>query len=218
MSISPRLMSPAFIWFQALQHRSRRYASAKAIFSFYMRMIVRGYGMSRLLSFGDPWIMKRRRNCSPRAAGLNCLFHCYTQCCIKNHFESRSLRDSPSMGNVPTTLSHSSPDSGMFCLPSHADVSHKIFFSKASTILVDLGSFLTRAVSISKSTAGGDTSARERTAEVLRSFLQVLLTPGLNPDIDAICKDRLGLQSTQASVGFHRFGYCLQQGLHSDMM
>ena len=81
-----------------------------------------------------------------------------------------------------------------------------LFFSKASTILVDLGSFLTRAVSISKSTAGDDTSTRERTAEVLRSFLQVLLTPGLNPDIDAICKEQLGLQATQASVGFHKFG------------
>jgi len=91
--------------------------------------------------------------------------------------------------------------------------------SKASTVLVDLGSFLTRAVSISKSMAGDDTSTRERTAEVLRSFLQVLLTPGLNPDIDAICKDRLGLAATQASVGFHRFGYCLQQHYDcTDMM
>lgn len=59
--------------------------------------------------------------------------------------------------------------------------------------------------------AGDDTSTRERTAEVLRSFLQVLLSPGLNLDIDAICKDRLGLPATQASVGFYRFGYCLQQ-------
>lgn len=96
-----------------------------------------------------------------------------------------SLRDSPSMGNAPTMLSVSSPDS-------------------ASTVLVDLGSFLTRAVSISKSMVGDDTSTRERTAEVLRSFLQVLLTPGLNSDIDAICKERLGLPATQASVGFHR--------------
>ena len=80
---------------------------------------------------------------------------------------------------------------------------------KVSTILVDLGSFLTRAVSISKSIAGDDHGTRERTREVLRSLLQVLLTPGLNPDIDAICKDRLGLPGTQASVGFHRFYSCL---------
>ncbi|KAI9511385.1 hypothetical protein F5148DRAFT_1323298 [Russula earlei] len=92
-----------------------------------------------------------------------------------------SLRDSPSMGNGPTTLGVSSPDA-------------------SSTILVNLGSFLTRAVSISKSTAEDDQShkTRERTAEVLRSLLQVLLTPGLNPDIDAICRDRLGLPATQA--------------------
>ncbi len=92
------------------------------------------------------------------------------------------------------------------------------FFSKASTILVDLGSFLTRAISISRSTAGDDTSTRERTAEVLRSLLQVLLTPGLNSDIDAICRDRLGLPATQASVGLHRFWLLspTTQGLHSD--
>lgn len=92
--------------------------------------------------------------------------------------------------------------------------------AKASTILVDLGSFLTRAVSISKSTAGDDHSARERTAEVLRSFLQILLTPGLNPDIDAICRDRLGLATTQASIGFHRFlpWSPITQGLHSDLI
>lgn len=218
MSISPRLTSPAFTWFRALQHRSRGYASAEVIFSFYMRMIVRGYGMSRLLSSGDPWTLKKRRNCSLRVAGQNCLFHCCPLCCTKTHSESRPLRDSPSMGNTPTMLSVSSPDSGMFSLPSHTDVSRKKLMkkynSKASTILVDLGSYLTRAVSISKSVAGDDTSTRERTAEVLRSFSQVLLTPGLNPDIDAICKDRLGLPATQASVGFHRFGYCLQQ--HQD--
>lgn len=82
-------------------------------------------------------------------------------------------------------------------------------YGKVSTILVDLGSFLTRAVSISKSIAGDDHGTRERTGEVLRSLLQVLLTPGLNPDIDAICKDRLGIPETQASVGFHRFCGCL---------
>jgi hypothetical protein len=209
------LTYPAFIWFQALQLRSRGYAPAKVIFSFYMRMIVRGYGTSKLLSSGDPWTLKKQRNCSLRVAGQNCLFHCYPLCRTGTHSESRSFRDSPSMGNVPTTLSVSSPDSGMFRLPSHTDVSRKKLMkkynSKASTILVDLNSFLTRAVSISKSTVGDDTSTRERTAEVLRSFLQVLLTPGLNPDIDAICKDQLDLPATHASLGFHRFGYCLQQ-------
>jgi hypothetical protein len=91
---------------------------------------------------------------------------------------------------------------------------------KASTILVDLGLFLARAVSISRSTAGDDHSARERTAEVLRSFLQVLLTPGLNHDIDAICRDQLGLSATQASIGFHRFLLWSPstQGLYSDLI
>ena len=79
---------------------------------------------------------------------------------------------------------------------------------QASTILVDLGSFLTRAVSIFKSTAGDEYRTRDRTAAVLRSLLQALLTPGLNPDIDTICRNRLGLPTTQASVGFHRSCSC----------
>jgi hypothetical protein len=130
MSISPRLTSPAFTWFRAPRHRSRGYASAEVIFSLYMRMTVRGYGMSRLLSSGDPWTLKRRRNCSLRVAGQNCPFHCCPLCCTKTHSESRSLRDSPSMGNAPTMLSVSSPDSGMSSLPSHTDVSRKKLMKK----------------------------------------------------------------------------------------
>jgi hypothetical protein len=76
---------------------------------------------------------------------------------------------------------------------------------EASTILVDLESFLSRAVSIAKSAAGDETKTRERTSGVLRSLLQILHTPGLNPDIDAICREKLVLPVTQASVGFHRF-------------
>jgi WD repeat-containing protein 7 len=76
---------------------------------------------------------------------------------------------------------------------------------EAPTILVNLESFLTRAISISKSTAADETKSRERTAGVLRSLLQVLLTPGLNSDIDTICREQLGLPMTQAAIGFHRF-------------
>ncbi|KAH8982187.1 hypothetical protein EDB86DRAFT_2812394 [Lactarius hatsudake] len=74
-----------------------------------------------------------------------------------------------------------------------------------STILVDLESFLSRAVSIAKSTAGDEMRTRERTAGVLRSLLQILHTPGLNSDIDVICREQLVLPATLASVGFHRF-------------
>lgn len=72
---------------------------------------------------------------------------------------------------------------------------------------MDLESFLSRAVSIAKSPAGDETKTRERTAGVLRSLLQILLTPGLNPDIDAICREKLVLPVTQASVGFHGFAH-----------
>lgn len=96
-----------------------------------------------------------------------------------------SLHDAPPSGSAHSTLSAFTPDS-------------------SSTILVDLESFLSRAVSIAKSPAGDETRTRERTSGVLRSLLQILHTPGLNPDIDAICRDKLVLPVTQASVGFHR--------------
>ncbi|KAI9442968.1 hypothetical protein H4582DRAFT_1921610 [Lactarius indigo] len=96
-----------------------------------------------------------------------------------------SLLDVPSSGSAHSTLSAFSPDS-------------------SSTILVDLESFLSRAVSIAKSTAIDEMRTRERTAGVLRSLLQILHTPGLNPDIDVICREQLVLPVTQASVGFHR--------------
>lgn len=96
-----------------------------------------------------------------------------------------SLHDTPSAGSAHSALSAFSPDS-------------------SSTILVDLESFLSRAASIAKSTAGDETRTRERTAGVLRSLLQILHTPGLNPDIDAICREQLVLPVTQASLGFHR--------------
>ncbi|KAF8260917.1 hypothetical protein EI94DRAFT_1747183 [Lactarius quietus] len=97
----------------------------------------------------------------------------------------QSLHDTPPSGSAHSTLSAFSPDS-------------------SSTILVDLESFLSRAVSIAKSPAGDETKTRERTSGVLRSLVQILHTPGLNPDIDAICRDQLVLPVTQASVGFHR--------------
>ena len=90
---------------------------------------------------------------------------------------------------------------------------------EASTILVDLESFLSRAVSIAKSTAGDEMKTRERTAGVLRSLLQILHTPGLNPDIDAICREQLVLPGTRASLGFHRFAHSFHRNarLHSDL-
>ncbi|KAH9073451.1 hypothetical protein EDB83DRAFT_2357410 [Lactarius deliciosus] len=91
-----------------------------------------------------------------------------------------SLLDTPSAGSAHSTLSAFSPDS-------------------SSTILVDLESFLSRAVSIAKSTAGDEMKTRERTAGVLRSLLQILHTPGLNPDIDVICREQLVLPVTLAS-------------------
>ncbi|KAH9040230.1 hypothetical protein EDB84DRAFT_1587571 [Lactarius hengduanensis] len=87
----------------------------------------------------------------------------------------RSLLDTPSAGSAHSTLSAFSPDS----CTSHA----LLFTSRKINVLM---------------------RTRERTAGVLRSLLQILHTPGLNPDIDVICREQLVLPVTLASVGFHR--------------
>ncbi|KAH9175602.1 quinon protein alcohol dehydrogenase-like superfamily [Lactarius sanguifluus] len=61
----------------------------------------------------------------------------------------------------------------------------------SSTILVDLESFLSRAPG------------------VLRSLLQILHTPGLNPDIDVICREQLVLPATLASENPQNLADCV---------
>ena len=123
MPIPPRLTSLAFTWYRALQHRSRGYASAKPIFFFYMQTTVRGYGMSRLLSSGGPWTSKKRKTCSLKEAGQNCLWRCAVPR-VSYQLFLRSLRDPPSLGNATTTLSVPSPDS---CMSRLSPLAPKLF-------------------------------------------------------------------------------------------
>ncbi|KAI0060412.1 WD40 repeat-like protein [Artomyces pyxidatus] len=78
----------------------------------------------------------------------------------------------------------------------------------ASTLMVDLQPFLARAVSIAKArTITTDENAEPGlppSVGVIRAMLAAFLTPGLNVDIDMICRDRLKIASSVALVGFHR--------------
>ncbi|KAG6827295.1 hypothetical protein H0H92_012460 [Tricholoma furcatifolium] len=78
----------------------------------------------------------------------------------------------------------------------------------ASTLLLDLERFTTESLTVAKSisTNRDQTRAILQTLERLRAVLSVLLTPGLNSDIDAICSQKLGIRPTQATVGFSRNG------------
>ncbi|TFY66090.1 hypothetical protein EVG20_g5003 [Dentipellis fragilis] len=77
----------------------------------------------------------------------------------------------------------------------------------AVTVLVDLEAYLTRAVSIAKShtdaekTHGADSP--EGIAATLRSILGALITPGLNLDIDYLCREKLGIEHMSAWTGLY---------------
>ncbi|KAG5725162.1 WD repeat-containing protein 7 [Termitomyces sp. T112] len=83
-----------------------------------------------------------------------------------------------------------------------------IFPDTSLTLLLDLERFTTASVAVAKSisTNRDQTRAIFRTLERLRSVLSVLLTPGLNRDIDAVCSEKLGIRPVQTSIGFSRNG------------
>ncbi|KAG6884839.1 hypothetical protein C0993_007868 [Termitomyces sp. T159_Od127] len=80
------------------------------------------------------------------------------------------------------------------------------FPDTSSTLLLDLEHFISASVAVAKSisTNRAQTRAILRTLERLRSVLSVLLTPGLNLDIDAICFGKLGIRPSQAFSGVSR--------------
>ncbi|GLB39841.1 putative WD40 repeats [Lyophyllum shimeji] len=74
----------------------------------------------------------------------------------------------------------------------------------ATTLVLDLERFTTESIAVAKSisTNRDQTRAILLTLERLRSLLSVFLTPGLNPDIDAICTKTLGIRFSSVSTGF----------------
>ncbi|KAI0053216.1 WD40 repeat-like protein [Auriscalpium vulgare] len=78
-------------------------------------------------------------------------------------------------------------------------------YDAATSLLVDLEPFLSRAVSIAKALSNeeGKDAGLPPTVGVLRAMLAALLTPGINSGIDSICKNGLQLLFSSASVGYH---------------
>ncbi|KAE9411158.1 hypothetical protein BT96DRAFT_982933 [Gymnopus androsaceus JB14] len=76
----------------------------------------------------------------------------------------------------------------------------------ACSVSLDLNGFISDSLSVIKSVSTNrkQTSSILLAREHLRSTLSLLLTPGLNQDIDEICYERLGVKPGNASVGFSR--------------
>ena len=79
--------------------------------------------------------------------------------------------------------------------------------SIVSTLSLDLERFITDSTTLAKSISTGrdQTRAILSSLDRLRSVLSSLLTPGLNDDIDTICREKLGIHLSPVSLGFSRY-------------
>ncbi|KAJ3890399.1 hypothetical protein GG344DRAFT_49579 [Lentinula edodes] len=77
------------------------------------------------------------------------------------------------------------------------------------TLTLNLKTFISDSLSVIKSLSTNKTQTRSilLAREHLQSALSLLLTPGLNRDIDTICSEQLGVKQTNASVGFSKDGF-----------
>jgi hypothetical protein len=79
------------------------------------------------------------------------------------------------------------------------------------TLLLSLDRFL-KYTSVNVKSSGLALSSSSvpsnATLSQLRAVLSVLLTPGLSPDIDEICKNRLGTSPSPSTVGFASYVNC----------
>lgn len=72
-----------------------------------------------------------------------------------------------------------------------------------ATVLLDFEGFITECTSITKaiSTSRLQTQSILAARDRLRFVLSVLLTPGLNKDIDIICQEELGISFSTGGLG-----------------
>jgi hypothetical protein len=78
-----------------------------------------------------------------------------------------------------------------------------IWISIVSTILVNLEGFLLETTTVVKA-VNMEKPVVSSTLQQLGSLLSTLLTPGLSEDIDYICRDKLHITMSSASVGLAR--------------
>jgi WD repeat-containing protein 7 len=79
----------------------------------------------------------------------------------------------------------------------------------ACTLSLNLNTFISDSLLIIKSLSTNKRQTRDilLARENLRSILSLLLTPGLNQDIDEICYEQLGIKRVKTSVGFSSNGF-----------
>lgn len=72
--------------------------------------------------------------------------------------------------------------------------------SLATTFLLDLEALCMRAPRATDSSA----NLNESNVREVRGVLAALLTPGLNADVDHICREKLHIETTNVSIGHFR--------------
>ncbi|KAJ6554909.1 hypothetical protein DFH09DRAFT_1493798 [Mycena vulgaris] len=82
------------------------------------------------------------------------------------------------------------------------------YLRPVSTMCLDLERFITETTTTARliSTGRDQTRAIYSALDQLRLILSTFLTPGLNPDMDALCQEKLGLSLSTVHVGFSSRG------------
>jgi hypothetical protein len=115
-------------------------------------------------------------------------------------------------GCLPDTVlkpfSGSTVDCGSLILPSFQ---HRlpILSLAASTVSLDLEQFITESTTTARliSTGRDQTRAIFSALDRLRLILSTLLTPGLNTDMDTLCREKLSVPLSTVHTGFTRSEY-----------
>lgn len=80
-----------------------------------------------------------------------------------------------------------------------------------STVLFDLGGFLSASALSLKALNEKQAFKTTSAPSDVRSVLSVLLTPGVNDDIDLICRNKLSIFGSCGSLGIARYAEFLEQ-------
>lgn len=136
------------------------------------------------------------------------LFQCRWPCCARHNWFNRSLDKDAS---VPKTLWTPIADA-IDKQDSGKSIQLMLFFNNSITILaaaslvLNLEKVIVDSISVTKTISTSRDEVREilLVLDRLRLILSVLLTPGLNSDVDSICYGKLGAHPSSALVGLSR--------------
>lgn len=85
----------------------------------------------------------------------------------------------------------------------------------AATLEFALDRFVAECVSLTKtiSTSRDEVRSVLQALDRLRYVLSIMITPGLNSDVDSICAGKLQLHPSSAGVGLSRYVYPASPGM-----